>query len=100
MATKDVGQGLRRPEHGQADALGVGGDGAEELVVDPAAPNAERPGLFERTWNAVKIWFTRGELPLYVGLYDPVAFRRLPVLPAGGPPDPDSRLRLTTLEFK
>ena len=35
------------------------------LRFDLAPPNAERPGLFERTWNAVKIWFTRGELPLY-----------------------------------
>jgi hypothetical protein len=62
------------------------------------------------SWQAGEVFHTRvtllpppglrGEFPLYIGLYDPVAFRRLPVLPAGGAPDPDSRLRLTTLKFE
>src|SRR5205085_8255437 len=28
-------------------------------------PDAERPGLFERTWIAVRKWLGRGDLPLY-----------------------------------
>ncbi|HEX2655183.1 MAG TPA: sensor histidine kinase [Xanthobacteraceae bacterium] len=29
------------------------------------APDAERPGLIERTWFSIRTWFGRGDLPLY-----------------------------------
>ena len=35
------------------------------LRFDLAPPNAEPPRRFERTWNAIKTWFARGDLPLY-----------------------------------
>jgi two-component system sensor histidine kinase ChvG len=35
------------------------------LRYDLPAPNAERPGLIERAFIAVRTWFGRGDLPLY-----------------------------------
>jgi len=35
------------------------------LRFDLAPPNVEPPGLFERSWIAVKTWLGRGDLPLY-----------------------------------
>jgi two-component system sensor histidine kinase ChvG len=35
------------------------------LRYDLPAPNAEKPGMFERTYGAVRSWFGRGDLPLY-----------------------------------
>jgi two-component system, OmpR family, sensor histidine kinase ChvG len=35
------------------------------LRFDLAPPNAERPGLIERTWIAIRTWLGRGDLPLY-----------------------------------
>jgi len=35
------------------------------LRFDLPAPNAEKPGLFERTFIAVRRWFGRGDLPPY-----------------------------------
>ena len=28
-------------------------------------PNEEKPGILERTWRSIRIWFGRGDLPLY-----------------------------------
>jgi two-component system, OmpR family, sensor histidine kinase ChvG len=35
------------------------------LRFDLAPPTAEKPGVFERTWIAIKTWLGRGDLPLY-----------------------------------
>jgi two-component system sensor histidine kinase ChvG len=35
------------------------------LRFDLAPPNAERPGLIERSWIAIRTWLGRGDLPLY-----------------------------------
>jgi two-component system, OmpR family, sensor histidine kinase ChvG len=35
------------------------------LRFDLPPPSAEKPGLFERTFIAVRRWFSRGDLPLY-----------------------------------
>ena len=35
------------------------------LRFDLPPPNAEKPGLFERTFIAVRRWLGRGDLPLY-----------------------------------
>jgi len=35
------------------------------LRFDLAPPNAEAPGLIERTWIAIRTWLGRGDLPLY-----------------------------------
>ncbi len=35
------------------------------LRFDLPAPTAEKPGIIERTWTAVRTWFDRGDLPLY-----------------------------------
>jgi two-component system sensor histidine kinase ChvG len=35
------------------------------LRFDLPPPNAEKPGLFERAFNAVRKWLGRGDLPLY-----------------------------------
>ncbi len=35
------------------------------LRFDLAPPNAERPGLIERAWIAIRTWLGRGDLPLY-----------------------------------
>src|SRR6266702_2819918 len=35
------------------------------LRFDLAPPNAEHPGLIERTWIAIRTWLGRGDLPLY-----------------------------------
>lgn len=35
------------------------------LRFDLPAPNAEKPGLFDRFWHTFRNWFGRGDLPLY-----------------------------------
>ena len=35
-----------------------------QLELPP--PNSEHPGFLNRTWKALKTWFNRGDLPLYV----------------------------------
>jgi two-component system sensor histidine kinase ChvG len=35
------------------------------LRFDLAPPNAERPGLIERSWIAIRTWLGRGDLPLF-----------------------------------
>jgi two-component system sensor histidine kinase ChvG len=35
------------------------------LRFDLPPPNEERPGIIDRTWRAIRIWFSRGDLPLY-----------------------------------
>ncbi|ADH91642.1 integral membrane sensor signal transduction histidine kinase [Ancylobacter novellus DSM 506] len=37
----------------------------EILRFDMPAPNAPKPSWMERGWNAMKMWFERGDLPLY-----------------------------------
>jgi two-component system sensor histidine kinase ChvG len=35
------------------------------LRFDLPPPTLEKPGFFERAWQAIKIWMARGDLPLY-----------------------------------
>lgn len=35
------------------------------LRFDLPPPTQEKPGFLERTWQAIKIWMARGDLPLY-----------------------------------
>ena len=37
----------------------------EILRFDMPAPNTPKPNWMERGWNSVKMWFERGDLPLY-----------------------------------
>ncbi|MGE4373225.1 MAG: stimulus-sensing domain-containing protein [Xanthobacter sp.] len=37
----------------------------EILRFDLPSPNTPRPGVVERAWQAVQLWFGRGDLPLY-----------------------------------
>jgi two-component system sensor histidine kinase ChvG len=39
--------------------------GGDALRFDLPPPNAERPGLFDRTWIAIRTSLGRGDLPLY-----------------------------------
>jgi hypothetical protein len=117
-----TGWAIRQPPEGPLTLdLAWRADAAPELdytlFVHLSAPD-ERilaqldlpPGRPTSSWQPGEVFHTRvtltsppglhGEFPLYIGLYDAVAFHRLPVLPAGDPPDPDSRLRLTTLKFE
>ncbi|HEX2216308.1 MAG TPA: sensor histidine kinase [Xanthobacteraceae bacterium] len=38
------------------------------LRFDLPAPTIEKPGFFERVWRAVRTWWGRGDLPVYVEL--------------------------------
>ncbi len=46
------------------DSLNLYGPGAV-LRFDLPPPSAEKPGLFERAWLALRRWFSRGDLPIY-----------------------------------
>lgn len=37
----------------------------EILRYDLPSPNEPKPGMLERAWRAVQLWFGRGDLPLY-----------------------------------
>ncbi|MCJ8142653.1 sensor histidine kinase [Ancylobacter sp. A5.8] len=40
----------------------------EILRFEMAPPTERRPNWFEKTWNRLKLWFERGDLPLYKDL--------------------------------
>lgn len=40
----------------------------EILRFEMSAPTERRPNWFEKTWNRLKLWFERGDLPLYKDL--------------------------------
>ncbi len=57
------------------------------LRFDLPPPNAEEPGLFERVWADIKLWFRRGDLPLYeeVGANNGRAYPEVEAALAGSP---------------
>jgi two-component system, OmpR family, sensor histidine kinase ChvG len=38
------------------------------LRFDLPSPNAKQPGLFDRIWIALRLWFNKGDLPVYYEL--------------------------------
>jgi two-component system sensor histidine kinase ChvG len=57
--------------------------GGDVLRVDLPPLDAQRPGLFERAWIALRSWLGRGDLPLYRELPDGTGYQEVALALAG-----------------
>jgi len=65
----------------------------EILRYDVPSPTEPKPGIFERIWRTVQLWFARGDLPLYTE-YSPQAGMRYPEVASAALGTKDSEVRV------